>query len=291
MSGPAVVGLMLMAGLFHAGWNLLAKRLESDHTLFLVAVGPFAFLITAPWAFTHLPASWWPAAGYVIARAVVNAIYVVCLARAYRSLDLSQAYPLARGTGPLVATVLAVVVLGERPSLLGIAGVLVVSVAIWSFGATGVLPDGPGAAAAVPDPRRLMWPLLTGVTIGCYTVLDKAALAVLEPITYFSLIELGTAFLLGGVVLARGRGPALRRVTIANWRQLAGCSVLVVASYALALIALANTYASYVAPLREVAVLYAVLFGVVLLREPHGARRVPSAAAMVVGLMLVGLSI
>lgn len=288
MSGPVVVGLMLVAGVCHAGWNLLAKRLETDHTLFLVAVGPIAFLLTAPWAIGHLPGVWWPTAGYVVARVALNAVYVVFLARAYRGMDLSQAYPLARGTGPLVATALAVVVLGERPSALGVAGVIVISVAIWSF---GLRPSAEVTVAPVPRLRALMWPLLTGLTIGCYTVLDKAAVGVMDPITYFSLVELGTGLLLGGIVLVRGQGGSLRRVARVNWRPLLGCSLLVVGSYALALIALTHAYASYVAPLREVAVLYAVLFGVLLLREPHGARRIPSAVAMVVGLVMVGVSI
>ncbi|NDL55923.1 SMR family transporter [Phytoactinopolyspora mesophila] len=290
MSTAAVIGLMLIAGLMHAGWNLAAKRLRADRTLFLIALSPIGVVLTLPWALTHLPAPehWAPVAGFVAVRVVLNAIYLVTLSRSYRVLDLSVAYPIARGSGPLVATILAVSLLGERPDLIGVVGVLIVSAAIVSMA-------GANPKAAVPQPAMapgpaVRWPILTGVTIGCYTALDKAAVAVIDPVTYLAFVEFGTFLVLGAAVTYRGRAGELGRVLVSYPWQLLAAAAMVIGSYALALIALSHSYASYVAPLREVAVVYAVVFGIVVLGERHAARRIPAALGIVSGLAMVGVA-
>jgi multidrug transporter EmrE-like cation transporter len=243
MSTAAVIGLMLVAGLLHAGWNLTAKGLRADRTLFLIAMSPIGVALTLPWALTHLPGrEYWAAAVlFVAVRVVLNAIYLVTLSRSYRVLDLSVAYPIARGSGPLVATILAVSLLGERPDPIGVVGVLVVSAAIVSM--AGASPTAPRGREGVVSGPAVRWPILTGVTIGCYTALDKAALDVIDPVTYLAFVELGTFLMLGAAVTFRGRAAELGRVLVSYRWQLLSAGVMVIGSYALALIALSQSYA------------------------------------------------
>lgn len=290
MSAAGVIAIMLVAGACHAGWNLLAKQVHTDRTLLLIAASAVIVLLLSPWGLTHLPTSDRAAAfACVVARGGLNLIYLVGLSKAYRYFDLSFTYPLVRGTGPVVATFGAVLLLGERPAPLGFAGIAVLSVAILALAATGRRPR-----ARTPTERR--WAggaviVLTGATIGVYTVVDKIAVRYWNPAAYFWGVEAVGLILAGTYLLSIGRLGDLARVARVHLPAAATCAALIGSSYILALVALQHSLASYVAPLRETSVLFGALLGMVVLKEGHGVLRITAAAGIAGGLLLIGLAI
>src|SRR5215204_2125789 len=146
MSGVAL-GLVLLAAMTHAVWNLLARRADEKlaflwcstlvSTVLLCPIGVW-LLLTEP-----IPLAGW---GIVVVSAGLEALYYWTLAQAYRYGDLSLVYPIARGTAPILVPVLAMLFLGERLSALAMAGI-------------GLVVLG----TVVIHTRRLGWPNLGAI--------------------------------------------------------------------------------------------------------------------------------
>ena len=175
--------LIVLAGLIHAGWNILAKKAAGDARFAFFT----AFIMMLLWA----PLGWWlggdvvPTWGraewsLVVASGVLHVFYYVILLRGYRKADLTVVYPLARGSGPLLSSFVAITLQGEKLSLLGglgIAGVV---------GGVFLIAGGPALLRATHDPAArervhtgMFYGVLTGAFIAAYTVVDGYAVKVL----------------------------------------------------------------------------------------------------------------
>ena len=282
MTGLAL-GLVLAAAFSHASWNFLLKR--SGGGVGVVTAASAASL--AVWAPAVIAAAWWqryafdPAhLGLMLGSGIIHTAYFLLLDRAYRSGgDLSIVYPLARATGPLITIVVAVALLGERPSAVALGGALLI-------GASALVLTGNPFAWHKGEARHAVgFALLTGCMIAAYTVWDKASVAtwLIPPLVY----DWGcNAFRVAVLApLAHRRSPgALARA----WRERRG-TVLAIAvlsplSYILVLTAMVFTPVSLVAPAREVSILFAALMGAHLLREGDAGRRALAAVGMVLGI-------
>jgi len=168
------IALVLASAALHASWNFLVKRAGASGAAFTwlftlpsaILLAPVAGLLVWREAFTISAAGWLWLAG----SAVIHTVYFLVLQRGYLAGDLSIVYPVARGSGPLLAGVVAIVVLGERPSLLTALGAL----AIVGGTVALALHREPDARAAAPRARlSVRYGLLIGAFIGAYTVWDK----------------------------------------------------------------------------------------------------------------------
>ncbi|MES1947886.1 hypothetical protein C84B14_11067 [Salinisphaera sp. C84B14] len=275
------LALILVAAFLHAGWNFLAKQ-SSGGAIFVWLFAACASLIYAPFvaalALAYPPdldvAAWWCVAG----TSLLHMGYFLPLQRGYRSGDLSVVYPLARGTGPLLTMLLAVVVLEERPTGLGLlgSGLIVASVFI--------LAGGPRNVARRPSAAAIGYGLLTGVLIASYTLLDKYAVGMLlvPPLLYDWLGNLGRMLLITPYALRR------RDEITAEWKAnrgaILGVAIMSPLAYILVLTAMTCTPVSYVAPAREVSILIGVAVGSRLLDEGQLRSRLIAAAGMVCGI-------
>lgn len=280
--------LVLAAALMHATWNLLAKRASGGAT-FVWLFSALAGAIYAPFVVAllivqrpHIDASMLP---FLIGSPILNLAYFLLLQRSYRSGDLSLVYPLARGSGPLIITIVAIILFGERPTPLALAGTVLIVVGV------AILASTPGALWDAGTRQVLAFGLLTGLSIALYTLWDKYAVggAVLVPPLFLDwAIYSGQAILLAPFALRRWE-----RVRV-EWskhrREALGVAVLSPLSYVLVLSALVFTPVSYVAPAREISILIGVVMGTRLLAEGYGPRRLVAAGAMVVGVLGLAVS-
>jgi drug/metabolite transporter (DMT)-like permease len=281
------LGLVLVAAVAHAGWNFLAKTAQTGGAAFVWLSAAFGCVLLAPAAAVALALSSETidrtALAFVAGSGALHAGYFVLLQRGYREGDLSLVYPLARGTGPLLATVAAIAFLGERPGGLALAGGAVIVAAVLSLagGPRRLLASGAGTAAG--------YAVLTGGFIAAYTLWDKHAVDALglSPIVYFWGSELGIAVLLGPVALRR------RDLVAEAWsrdrREALGVGGLGAVAYVLVLYALSIAPVSYVAPAREVSVLFGAVLGTQLLSEGDRRRRLTCAAAIVAGVVALAI--
>lgn len=283
---PTALALVLTSALLHATWNLAAKRAgtATRGTSFVFAFSVVTAVVYAPFALT-LGGAWPPSLGALEVAAVVGSAalhvgYFLSLQHGYRVGDLSIVYPLARGTGPALATVGAIVLLGERPSAFALLGTALV--------VTGAVVLASGRA---PQARRVgpgvRWGLVTAGFIASYTLWDAVAVARVgvAPLAFLWWSELTRAALLAPTALRR---PAQVAYVLRHHAgALLTVAVLSPLAYLLVLTAFTLAPVSLVAPAREVSVLLGTLFGATVLHEGARVRRLAAAAGMALGVMLL----
>lgn len=285
------LALVLAAAVLHALWNIVAKKAGGDQRFALVMSLQFAVL----WAPVALVFGWnvvphwgWAPWAIVTASALVHLGYFSALLRGYRAADLTVVYPVARGTGPLLAVLAAIVLLGER---LGLAAGLGVAAVV---GGVFVLAGGPRLMqrAQAHDPRVLAgigWGALTGTMIAGYTVIDGYAVKVMliSPILvdYFGNV-LRIPFLLPLALRDRAGFAATWR---AQWKPALVVALLGPVAYVLVLYAVTMAPLSHVAPAREASMLVAALLGGRLLGEGDRVARLAGALCIAGGVMLLAL--
>ncbi|NIH84709.1 EamA family transporter [Amycolatopsis granulosa] len=287
MNGTAL-GFVLTAAVVHAGWNLAAKRVDAGapfvflyYTVSAVVCAPLAVLALVVGG-TRPQWTWLPAA---LLTAIFHIAYGVVLQRGYRVGDLSVVYPLARGSGPLLSVLAAVILLGERPGWLGLAGAFLV--------VAGVLVIGLGSRSAADARARragVLYGLLTGVTIAAYTLWDDHAVTALAvpPLIYFASGAVLQSVLLAPTALrSRGETGVLWR---AHRREVVLVGVLSPVAYVLVLYAMRLAPVSLVAPAREVSIVLGGLAGWLVLREPHPARRLIGSVVVLAGIAAIAAS-
>jgi drug/metabolite transporter (DMT)-like permease len=263
VSLPAIA-LVLAAALFHALWNLAVHRTE-DRVATVAVNGLVAGVALLPAALIDPPWQVWP---LILLSALAETAYALALTAAYRRGQLAIAYPLGRGTSPLLVTLGGWLVLAETPLPPALVGAVALGLGM-ALVATAGRTRGQGAAVA--------FALLTGVCIACYSLLDARAVREVSPVGY-----LGVVFLIQGVLLSaclrREWLPRLR----ASWRPGVLVAVGSTAAYLLVLLAFQRADAGRVSTLRE----SSVLIGILLAGERPGPRVWLGATLIVAGAVL-----
>lgn len=287
------LALVIFAGLIHATWNIAAKKAAGDVRFVAFA----SLMMMAIWAPLGLWLGWsavplWGATQWalVTASGTVHVFYYTLLLRGYRKSDLTVVYPLARGTGPLLSSVVALFLLDEHLSLLGALGVAAV------VGGVFLIAGGPGLFRAAQDPAKkarvvtgMAYGLATGVFIATYTVIDGYAVKVvlISPILVDYVCNFVRVLLLLPVLLA-DRAVAATHWR-AQWKYVLTVAVLSPIAYVLVLFAMRLAPLSHVAPAREVSMLFAALIGGQLLGEGDRALRIFGACCIAFGVIALAL--
>jgi drug/metabolite transporter (DMT)-like permease len=271
---------VLAAGLMHAIWNALVKSARGGDPMLdmaaVVAGSSVCALIVLPLVGTPAPASW----KFMLASTVIHFGYYVTLAQAYRTGDLSFAYPLMRGSAPLIVAVLGIVVLHEVPSAHALLGIVLICAGIVSIAFVRRERHPPGAAR---------WAFANAAIIAAYTLVDgtgaRASGNAAAYVSWLIFIE-GLPFL---AWLAWRRGaPAVAYVRASWGRGLLG-GAFSLAAYGIVLYAMTRAPVAAVAALRETSVLFAALIGSLWLKEGFGAMRLAGAASVAVGIAALRL--
>jgi drug/metabolite transporter (DMT)-like permease len=270
---------VLFAALCHAGWNALIKvGLDPLSTTTLISIGSGVVAI-AFLPLVGVPA--WAAWPWLIASVLIHLVYFAALVESYRTGDLGQVYPIARGSAPLMTATATTIFVGEKLSLVGWAGIVALVTGVFLLSARG------GRDLAKIDRRAVGFALLTALTICTYSVVDGigARLSV-NPNAYSLWLFVGIALVMLPYALIRdGRDviPALRLF----WRRGFAGGALQVLSYGTVLWAMTVAPIAIVATLRETSVLFGAGIAVVVLKEPLRAIRIGAAVLIVCGLVLI----
>lgn len=282
-----VVALIAGAAVAHAVWNIAVKRAGTSGVGFLwsgIVVGAVVF---APFGVASLASEatdllrWMP---WAAGSGALQVVYFLLLQRGYRLGDVSIVYPLARGTGPALAVILAILVLGERPSWLVLGGAAVVVAGVMIIGFAG------GKGSAARNRVGIQYGLLVGVLIAVFTLWDAAAVTVGE-MPPVGLYWGSVVFQL--LLLAL---PAMRqwRTTLEtarqHWVAVILFGVLGPLAYMLVLIAIQIAPVSVIAPAREVSVVLVGLAGWLLFKEPNPVQRLIGTVVVLGGVALLALA-
>jgi uncharacterized membrane protein len=275
------LALVVASAFFHATWNMFAKQSE-DKLLFLwwmLGAGGLLFLpvlILGPWP--ALPRQGW---GYIVGSGVIHALYYVSLAQAYNRGELSLVYPLARGSGAILVVGVAALVIGERPSALGLVGIGSIVLGLL------FLHQSPGGGLGLLRGAHVPRALCTGVTIASYSTVDKLGVAIVHPLPFLVYFHL-TSFLLLAPWLLISRG---RRILVDLPRHRGRALVaggFQNLSYGLVLTAMTLANVGYVVAAREVNVIFGVLLGAWRLQEGGVRQKLVASALVAAGLIIIG---
>jgi drug/metabolite transporter (DMT)-like permease len=310
------IALVLVAAVLHAGWNVLLKtsgdtlwtavRLQAIGTAILLPIGIWA------WFSSGRPAVPAEAIWLALLSGVLEAVYFVCLSSAYQRGALSLVYPLARGSAPLLAVLVGILLLGERLAPLAIFGVACLLAGI-------LLVSRPWRAlrAAGAEHRGAIgFALATGASIAAYSAVDRVGVRLTEPWIYGSMLAVIATTLLAIAVIGGRRlgvlapapllvpvmgelpddppvAPVPRRGSVVLARD-AVAGVLALGAYLLVLTAYSIAPLATVAPLRESGIVLAAAWGTLRLGEAAGGReattRIAAAALVVVGAITLALA-
>jgi drug/metabolite transporter (DMT)-like permease len=283
----AALALLLVAAVAHATWNYLAKGATGSvaFTFAFTVLAQVIYLPVAIVAFAITRPSLGPEVWlFVGVSGLLNVVYFILLIEGYQTGDLSLVYPLARGTGPALAVAGAIVFFGERPSPIALAGAALVIIGIVAMSMSPDALTAPGA------PRAVGFALVTGVCIATYTLWDNHGVTLITPVLYNYGLDASRALLLAPVVLTTADGRASVGAVFRDQRRaLIGIAVLSPGAYILVLAALTLAPVSYVAPAREISILFGALLGLRLLGERDAPRRLAGASAIVVGIFALAL--
>jgi drug/metabolite transporter (DMT)-like permease len=279
--------LVLVSAVAHATWNLLLKRAHRQEVFvwWLSAAGAVgAAPIAAVLAFrTHFePVGLW----FIVASALVHICYFLSLGRSLARADLSVAYPIARGCGPGLVPVLAVLALGETVTVPAWAGIGIIVVGIYTMAWWGRVRSIVAGELSVTR-SGIGYALVTGLCIALYTLVDKQGVSYVSPFLYLYLMTCGVAVGMLPYILRTYGASAVAQEWRGGIRAVATASSLLFLAYGLVLTAMRFEAASYVAPAREVGLLFALLLGALVLKERITAGRVVGAAMIVAGLVLI----
>jgi drug/metabolite transporter (DMT)-like permease len=277
-----VLAAVLLGAFFHASWNAIVKA-QRDRSIASEVVGMFAGLFGLPLMIAlPLPApESWP---YLAASALIHVGYFALVGFAYRSADLGVAYPLTRGSAPLLTAAAALLLIGESPHWSGWLAIVIIASGILTLSLDALLRGGLTRHAAFAV-------MTNALVIVSYTLVDgigsrKAG----DSLVYTAWLTALTALSVFCISWAVRRQKLLIEAK-KIWRPALAGGALLISSYGIALWAMTRAPIGLVAALRETSVLFAMLMGIYFFREPFGKRRLLAVVLIVAGIIVLKLPV
>lgn len=285
--------LVLASGMCHAVWSMFTKR-SRDKSIFLWSIMMISTILLLPILITELWTHPLTAGAYalLLLSVALQALYSWLLSRTYEMGDLSQIYPVMRGTSTLLIPLIGVLFLGESLSVYGWAGIafmlggFAVLSGLGSRSSTTSLSASTSAASRKSGYTPILMALCVGLCTTCYVFVDKLNLQHMSPLALLEVTNIG---------FVAGLTPAVlkSRKLLEEWKSnkftiLLG-SVLNPGSYLLFLFALQQAPLAHISPLREIGTILATFLGILLLKEQQGLRRILCSVVIFGGILLVGV--
>ena len=276
-----VFAMVLGAAVLHAAWNALVK-VNADR-LVMIAIMMMSqvavALLVVPFVAFPTPESW----SYIGASTVLNTAYCVFLINAYRYGDLSHVYPISRGSAPLIVAAISVAIVGETLSRQAGLSVAVIALGIMSLTLTR-------GAEGFRDPRAMLYAVGTGVFIAGYTVVDGLGARLADSAqSYTFWVHLFNGIPITLLALALRKGRVLVSVR-KSWKVGVIGGILSLLAYWIVIWAMTQAPMALVSAVRETSMVFAVLFGVFILKERLNLLRLTSIGTTLIGTVMLKMS-
>lgn len=279
--------LILVSACLHATWNYLSKKANGG-TPFMWLFTAIATVLYAPlfigailyfdFTFTYTNIL------FIFGSIILHLLYFLLLFQGYKVGNLSVVYPVSRGLAPMLTVICAILLFNESPTVIAFIGITCIVLGI--FFLTGGIKIFRNKESFLP----VCYGILIGITISGYTLLDKAAVSVImiSPLILDYFNTIGRLILLTPNAFKQWNN--IKREWYYHRKEAIGVGVLNSLTYILVLSALTFTPVSYVAPVREISILFGTFIGVKLLKEGFGFQRAISSTIIVVGILIIAFT-
>lgn len=280
MFGIAIL-LVMSSGFLHSVWNLYTKK-SLNKNAFLWFCQLVAIIVFLPWSIMEWDSSQLSVIGIlvVLASVLLHGIYVILLAAVYSVGELSQVYPIMRGTSPLLVPLLAVTLLNEQITALGWLGVISIVLGIILMSNIKFRRNEHSSSKAP------LLALAVGICIAGYILVDKIALNYVSPVVLNEATNIGGLLALSWGAFHSG---GLRKELQANWKTMLLGGIIAPGGYLLFLFALSLAPVAQLAPMREIGTVLGTIMGIFILREKQGTRRILTSLLITLGIIILGI--
>ena len=276
------IGLLLAAAVLHTTWNLLLKQAGEKYitTWWAAIIGSLAFMPAIYFIGFPSKAVW-----HILAiSALFEIAYYIVLAEAYKDSDFSLVYPMGRGAAPALIAVWAAIFLGERFTLGGLIGIIVIVIGLLIVGGSSIFQTH-----IKPHTRGILLALLLALIISIYSILDGIAVKQTAALPYVIILFLCVPVFTSPLVFKRYGWNKLKDEFTAHHWTLAAIGVLTIGAYSLALWAYSISPLGYAGAVREVSVVMAAYAGWQFLGEKFGGWKIFGAVVIFAGIMVIAL--
>jgi len=276
-----VTAMVLLAALLHAGWNAVYKGRGSGlatGVVITIGMGGTSLLVS-PFFPIPDPASW----GFLAASITLHICYRIFLAASYRYGDLGQIYPISRGMGPLLVTIIGLFWLGEKLPIQVLLGILLVIIGITSLAFRGT------SISVFHTARPVLLAIGTGIFIAGYTITDGLGARLAGTPHGYIIWLMAVDALIFVPVIGYLRRDALKAFSAKDWLIGLACGVAALVAYWLFVWAMTLAPIAPAAALRETSVIFAALIGAIFLKESFGRWRLTAAVIVTLGVVLMRL--
>lgn len=274
--------LVVFSGLAHAVWNMLAKQ-SMNKQLFLWIILVPTTVALLPHLIRELVQSSLPVEAFILIclSLLLQSCYAILLSKSYDVGDMSQVYPIMRGTSTLLIPLIGVMFLDESLSVWGWGGLLFILSGIFLMSGKKI-----GGSSSAIKLRPILLALGVGLTTTAYILVDKINLTYLSPLSLLEISNIGFMLGLTPFIVSVAR---VKETIQKNWRVLLVGSILSPGSYLLFLVAMYYVPVARIAPIREVGTVFGVLLGIFILKESEGTRRLVAASIIAAGIVTIGM--
>jgi uncharacterized membrane protein len=272
--------LVILSGLSHSVWNLFTKK-SINKNAFLWFCQWAAILIFLPVVIFEIPTiEQVPTSGYflILTSMLLHGAYVLLLAKSYTIGDMSQVYPIMRGTTPLLVPIFGVLLLSETVHWLGWIGILCIVSGIVLVG------DRKNKGLRKIVDKSILLAVLVGIMITSYTIVDKVTLQYIPAFTLNEATNIGNMLALTYVTI---KSQAIRQEWKVNWKTILLGGLIAPGGYILFLKALEFMPVSQLAPMREIGTVFGTLMGIFILHERQGGSRIVASVLITGGIILL----
>ncbi len=274
--------LVIISAFMHASWNFATKRVSGDISVLYIGLCA-ASLISLPAVlfFLYRDGIALSSLYFILGTGAIHAVYFFALSGAYRYGDISVVYPIARGSGVAGTAIVASMLLQENITAIGAVGIFLI--------VAGTILVGIRFSYRSGHYRGVLFALLVGLMIVCYSIVDKLAVRTTHPVVYIFGMFIAVSLIVSPYLLTKCRDEIVQA-----WRDYKRYSLIIgigaMATYLIILFTFQFAYVSYVVAAREIAVAIGAVMGLVILKEEISVRKVIGIVAIVAGLVILKMA-
>ena len=289
---PSAILLVLLSAAMHAFRSFFNKKALDKQAfvwwyevLGIIFFTPlFLFTLLHEGSNIHISIS------FIFLSGFVHFIYWYFLAKALEKGDLSLIYPIMRSS-PALVLIFSIFILGEDVSALGVAGILLVAIGVYTINMESlVFSELFRPFRAMTRDRAIQFAFLTLFSVAGYTLVDKLAVSQMHPVIFAYIYPWISLSLFSGYIFKVKPNDVLKKEWRAHKGSILICGVLSIFGYFLVLVAFTMERMSYVAGLRQLSIVFAVLLGGHLLKEKNKRIRIASSIIIFIGAYLITIA-